>query len=308
VPEQSARAWPAIPFAEWRDTCATLHLWTQIVGKTRLALAPPENHWWHTALSVTSRGLTTSPMPSRGGTITVDFDFLDHCLLVQTSDGEARRRPLTAEPVADFYAAYTETLRELGHAVKIRPVPVELERVIPFADDREHASYEPDAAHRWWQALVRADSALKRFRGEFLGKASPVLFWWGSFDLASARFSGRRAPRYAGHVPNTPDYVMTEAYSHECSSCGFWPGNDRLPEPAFYAYAYPEPAGYAERPAGAEGAYYHPELGEFILPWESVRTAADPEAAVLAFCRATYAAAADLGGWDRAALERSSTR
>ncbi len=296
--ERSDPSWPALPLAEWRDTYATLHLWTQIVGKTRLALAPPEHHWWHATLYVTSRGLTTSPMPSHGGTITVDFDFIDHALVIRTSDGDVRRLPLVAQPVADFYAAYMDALRALGREVKLYAKPVEMERAIPFREDREHRSYDAGAAHRWWSVLLRADIALKRFRGEFLGKASPVQFWWGSFDLAAARFSGRRAPRYEGHTPNCPDYVMVEAYSHECSNCGFWPGDDRLPEPAFYAYAYPEPPGYGVRSLGVPGAYYHPELREFILPYERVRSAPDPDGVLLSFFRTTFAAAAELGRWD----------
>lgn len=299
-------SWPALPFAEWRETYATLHRWTQIVGKTRLALAPMENHWWQVTLYVTTRGLATSPMPSRGSTISVEFDFVDRVLRVQTSEGEERRNPLRAQSVADFYAEYMDTLRSLGHEVKIWPVPVELESVIPFPEDREHASYDPDAAHRCWQALVHADRCLKRFRGEFLGKSSPVHFFWGAFDLAATRFSGRPGPRYPGHVPNCADYVMIEAYSHECASSGFWPGNDALPEPAFYAYAYPEPQGYKDRAPGPSDAFYHTGLGEFILPYEAVRHAADPDGMVLAFLRSTYAAAAELGKWDRKALERPS--
>jgi hypothetical protein len=301
---RSDGVWPALPPAGWRDTYATLHLWTQIVGKTRLALAPMENHWWQAALYVTSRGLTTSPMPSRGFAISVDFDFFDHRLHIRTSDGAERALPLAPQSVADFYAAYGETLRALGHDVRIRPVPVEVERAIPFAEDREHAAYDPDAAHRWWRALVRADLVMKTFRGAFLGKSSPVHFWWGAFDLATTRFSGRPAPRYAGRVPNCPDYVMVEAYTHECSSCGFWPGGDLLPEPAFYAYAYPEPAGYRDRFPGVPAAYYHPDLSEFILPYEAVPTAAEPDKTVLTFFQSAYEAAADLGRWDRAALER----
>ena len=279
-------------------------MWTQIVGKTRLALAPMENHWWQVALYATSRGLTTSPMPSGGATISVDFDFLDHRLDIRTSDGAVGTMSLGPQSVADFYAAYMEALRGLGHAVRIWPVPVEVERAIPFAEDREHAAYDADAANRWWRALVRADLVMQRFRGAFLGKSSPVHFWWGAFDLAVTRFSGRPGPRYPGHVPNCPDYVMWEAYSHECASCGFWPGGPGLEEPAFYAYAYPEPDGYPARSPGAPAAYYHPELREFILPYEAVRSAAEPDKTVLAFFQTAYEAAADLGRWGRAALER----
>jgi hypothetical protein len=296
--------WPALPLGAWRETCATLHMWTQIVGKTRLALAPMQNHWWQVTLYVTSRGLTTSPMPSRGVAISVDFDFLGHQLHIQSSEGTGRTLPLKPQSVADFYAAYVEALRALGHAVRIWPVPVEVERAIPFAEDREHASYDPEAARRWWRVLVQADRMMKRFRGAFLGKSSPVHFWWGAFDLAVTRFSGRPAPRYPGHVPNCGDYVMVEAYSHECSSCGFWPGGAGLEEPAFYAYMYPEPDGYKDRSPGVAAAYYHPDLREFILPYEAVRTAARPDEMVLAFLRSTYEAGADLARWDRAALER----
>jgi hypothetical protein len=299
--------WPALPLAAWRDTYATLHMWTQIVGKTRLALAPMENHWWQVPLYVTSSGLTTSPMPSRGVTISVDFDFLDHRLHIGTSEGTTRTVPLVRQSVADFYAAYMEALRALGQAVRIWPVPVEVERAIPFADDREHASYDADAARRWWRILVQADRVMKRFRGAFLGKSSPVHFWWGAFDLAVTRFSGRAAPRYPGHVPNCADYVMVEAYSHECSSCGFWPGGTGLAEPAFYAYMYPEPDGYKDRSPGVAAAYYHPDLHEFVLPYEAVRTAAQPDEVVLAFLQSTYEAGADLGRWDRTALERGAS-
>jgi len=298
-------AWPALRFAEWQDTYRTLHLWTQIVGKTRLALAPMENHWWQVALYVTPRGLTTSAMPHGARTFAADFDFLDHQLYLRLSDGATRAVPLEPRSVAEFYAGYLEALRSLGLEVRLRPVPVEVERAIPFPEDREHASYDAEAATRCWRLLVQVDRVLKRFRGRFLGKASPVHFFWGSFDLATTRFSGRRAPRHPGGAPNCPDYVMTEAYSHECSSCGFWPGSDAIAEPAFYAYAYPEPAGYADRPARPDGARYSPEVREFILPYEAVRRAASPDEALLDFCQSTYEIAADLGRWDRAGLDRS---
>ena len=300
-----AGAWPALPFKQWQATCATVHMWTQIVGKTRLALAPPENHWWQVALYVTSRGLTTSPMPSGSRTVSVDFDFLDHQLHIRTSDGATFALPLAPRSVADFYAAYVAALASLGFEPSIRPVPVEVEIAIPFPEDRQHASYDADAAQRWWRLLLQADRVLKRFRGRFVGKSSPVHFFWGSFDLAATRFSGRRAPRHPGGAPNCPAYVMVEAYSHECSSCGLWPGGGALAEPAFYAYAYPEPAGYADRPVLPAGAYYDASLREFILPCEVVRRAPAPDEALLAFAQSTYEAAADLGGWDRAALERA---
>jgi hypothetical protein len=279
-------------------------MWTQIVGKTRLALAPPENHWWQVALYLTPRGLTTSPMPYGTRTFAAEFDFLDHRLHLRTSDGVTDSIPLIPRSVADFYADYLEALASLGVQVRLRPVPVEVEVAIPFPEDRQHRSYDAEAVGRWWGLLVEADRLLKRFRGRFFGKASPVHFFWGSFDLAATRFSGRRAPPHPGGAPNCPDYVMKDAYSHECSSCGFWPGGGPVAEPAFYSYAYPEPPGYADRPVRPEGASYHRDLGEFILPLEAVRTAADPDESVLDFCQSIYEAAADLGRWERAALER----
>jgi len=296
--------WPELPLAQWQDTYATLHMWTQIVGKTRLALAPMQNHWWQVALYVTPRGLTTSGMPHDGRSFSADFDFLDHTLWLRTSDGETRALPLAARPVADFYAEYMAALRALGVEVALMPSPVEVAVAIPFAQDREHASYDLHAAQRCWRILLRADQALKRFRGRFLGKSSPVHFFWGSFDLAATRFSGRRAPRHGGGAPNCPDYVMVEAYSHECSSCGFWPGGGAIAEPVFYAYAYPEPAGYADRVVRPEGAHYHREMREFVLPYDVVRRAAAPDDLLLDFLQSTYDAAADRGRWDRAALDR----
>jgi Family of unknown function (DUF5996) len=297
-------AWPALPLASWRDAYATLQLWTQIVGKTRLALAPMENHWWQVALYVTPRGLSTSAMPSGNRSLAVEFDFIDHVLSAASSDGGTAVLPLVPRSVADFYEAYLETLRSLGFAAAIRPVPVEIETAIPFAEDRTHASYDPDAAHRCWQILVQTDRVMKRFRGRFLGKQSPTHFFWGSFDLATTRFSGRTAPRHPGGAPNCPDYVMVEAYSHECASCGFWPGGGAFAEPAFYAYAYPEPVGYRARKVLPEAAGYSEAAREFILPYEAVRRAADPDAALLQFLQSTYEAAADCGRWDRAGLDR----
>ncbi len=297
-------AWPALPLAQWRDTYETLHMWTQIVGKTRLALAPMENHWWQIALYVTSRGLTTSAMPLGVRTFSVDFDFLEHELRIRASDGASRSLPLAPRSVADFYADYMEALRSLGLDVTIRPVPCEIEVATPFAGDREHASYDGEAAGRWWHVQVQADRVFKRFRGRFQGKASPSHFFWGSFDLATTRFSGRAAPLHPGGAPNCPDWVMQEAYSRECSSAGFWPGGGPLAEPAFYAYAYPEPAGFADWPVRPEGAYYHREMREFVLPYDVVRAAASPDDALLDFLQSTYEAAAELGGWDRAFIDR----
>jgi hypothetical protein len=300
-----AEIWPALPLDSWRDTYDTLHMWTQIVGKTRLALAPAQNHWWQAALYVTPRGLTTSAMPLGQRTFAVDFDFIDHQLQVRTSDGAIGSLPLVSRSVADFFAAYLDLLHSLQVSVTIYPVPVEVERAVPFGSDREHATYDPDAASRCWRILLQADRVLKRFRGEFTGKSSPVHFFWGAFDLAATRFSGRPAPLHPGGVPNCPAWVMQQAYSHECSSCGFWPGGAVIAEPAFYAYAYPAPARFGECGVQPAAAFYSHELGEFILPYEAVRGTAEPDEMLLAFFRSTYAAAADLAGWDRAALERS---
>ena len=297
-------SWPPLPLASWRDTYTTLHMWTQIVGKTRLALAPKENHWWQVALYLTERGLTTSPMPSGGRTFSVDFDFLGHLLSVRTSDGVIRTIPLEPRSVAEFYAEYLTVLRSLGIEVKIWPVPVEVEG-IRFPQDRTHASYDQDAVTRLWQVLRQSDRVLKRFRGRFLGKSSPVHFFWGSFDLAATRFSGRRAPPHPGGAPNLGDWVMQEAYSHECSSVGFWPGGGPISEPVFYAYAYPEPEGFRGCPVGPAAARYSEEMGEFVLPYEAVRTAASPDDAVLEFAQSTYAAAADRARWDRGAVDRT---
>ena len=296
--------WPELPIAQWQDTQATLHMWTQIVGKTRLALAPSENHWWQVPLYLSARGVTTSAMPCGDRTFCVELDFVDHVLVVRASDGAMRSLALVARPVADFYAEYLGALRALDLAVAIRGVPVEIVTAIPFAQDYQHRQYDAQAAHRWWQLLAHADRVLKRFRGRFLGKASPVHFFWGSFDLAATRFSGRRAPRHPGGAPNCPDYVMVEAYSHECSSCGFWPGGGDIVEPAFYAYAYPEPPGYAGHAVLPEGAHYSSALREFVLPCEVLRNSAQPDEALLGFLQSTYEAAADLGAWDRASLDR----
>ena len=298
--------WPEIPLAAWRDTYATLHMWTQIVGKTRLALAPPENHWWQVAQYVTSRGLTTSPIPYGQRTFEVEFDFMDHQLRVSTSDGAAAALPLAPGSVADFYREYTQLLHSLGLDVKIWPMPVEVENSIRFPDDRTHASYDAQWASRAWRVMVQADRVLKRFRGRFLGKVSPVHFFWGSFDLAVTRFSGRRAPLHPGGAPNLGNWVMQEAYSHECSSAGFWPGGSPIPEPVFYAYAYPEPEGFRSYPVEPAAARYDEAMREFVLPYEAVRNSATPDETLLEFLQTTYAAAADLSHWDRDALERTS--
>lgn len=300
-----ATRWPELPpLADWQDTCATVHLWTQIVGKVRLALGPRLNHWWGVALYVTPRGLTTSAMPYAAGTVRIDFDFVEHALRVETSEGAVQSFPLRPMTVADFYRQTMAALRAVGVEPDLWPVPVELEEVIPFAEDTEHASYDADAAHAFWRALVQADRVFTEFRARFVGKSSPSHFFWGAFDLAVTRFSGRTAPKHPGGYPNIADRVMHEAYSHEVSSAGFWPGSAGLGAAAFYAYAYPTPDGFRDHPVEPEAAYFFEDLSEFVLPYEAVRTADDPDASLLAFLQSTYEAAADLAGWDRAALER----
>ena len=302
--DESSDPWPALPLQDWLPTYATLHRWAQIVGKTRLGLAPFENHWWNCTLYVTTRGLTTSPMPYRGGIVEIEFDFLGDLLQARTSGGETRILRLEDKSVADFYKEYRAMLAELGVQVRITPTPNEVSDATPFPEDREHATYDADAARRCWRALVQADRLLKRFRGGFSGKCSPTHFWWGGFDVACTRFSGRPAPEYTGVVPNVPSSVMREAYSRECISAGWWPGSLALPvsEPAFYAYAYPEPAGCNVAPIKPKAAYYHNEMREWILPYAAVRGASDPDAMVLEFLDSTYATAAALGGWDVEAL------
>jgi hypothetical protein len=306
MPTQSpAISWPPLPLNEWQPTYDTLHLWTQIVGKTRLALAPMQNHWWQVVLYLTSRGLGTSPIPFGERTFEVDFDFVDHRLVVRADDGATRTMALAPRSVADFYREYLALLGELGIEVKLYPRPSEMTTVVPFPEDREHASYDPDAAQRCWRALAQADRVLKEFRGRFIGKCSPSHFWWGSFDLSCTRFSGRPAPPHPGGIPNCPDYVTLEAYSHECISAGWWPGGGPLEEAAFYAYAYPEPAGCGDAAIRPRGAYYHQVMHEWILPYDLVRQASDPDTMVLDFLQSTYEIAAELGHWDRAALERN---
>ncbi len=299
--------WPRLTLEEWAPTQTTLHRWTQIVGKTRLALAPMQNHWWQVVLYVTDRGLTTSPIPyADGRSFDISFDFTNHKLIARTNDGDLRTLPLAARSVADFYSEYMSLLRSLGIDVKIFPVPMEMPDTLRFTEDQIHSSYDPDAAHRCWQILVNVDRVLKTFRARFLGKSSPSHFWWGGFDIACTRFSGRPAPKYPGGIPNCPAYVMEEGYSHECISAGWWPGNVGGPvaEPAFYAYSYPEPPGCDSAPIRPAGAYYHPQMHEWILPYERVRTAEEPDRAVLEFLQSTYESAANLAKWDRAALER----
>jgi hypothetical protein len=298
-------AWPPLPLADWQDTYASLHMRTQIVGKTRLALAPMENHWWQVAFYVTSRGLTTSPMPYGARTLEVELDFLDHRLVARTSDGVAAEMSLVPQPVAEFYDEYLALLRSLDVEVKLWPVPQEVPDGIPFTADRVHSAYDAERAQRCWRALVQVDRVLKQFRGRFLGKCSPSHFWWGGFDIACTRFSGALAPTHPGGIPALADRVTREAYSHACISAGWWPGTPgMLEEPAFYSYSYPEPAGFAEAKVGPAGARYDTGLKEWVLPYEAVRTAPDPDGALLEFLQDAYAAAATLAGWDRAALER----
>ena len=296
--------WPELPLSEWADTCATLHLWTQVVGKIRLAHAPLINHWWQVALYVTSRGLTTSPIDCGGRSFAIDFDFIDHNLIIQTSDGAIERIPLAPRSVADFYAEVMDRLRGLGLETRIWTMPVEIPDAIPFDQDTRHASYDQDYAQRFWRILVQANRIFTLFRSRFLGKVSPVHFFWGSFDLAVTRFSGRTAPPLTSNSPNLGEWVMREAYSHEVSSCGFWPGNGGFGEAAFYCYAYPEPTGFADAPVQPDAARYDRDLGQFILPYEAVRRAASPDDNLMAFLQSSYGAAADLAHWDRTALER----
>ena len=295
--------WPELPFAAWRDSCETLQLWTQIVGKIRLAKTPWLNHSWHVALYVTPRGLTTSPVPDGARTFQIDFDFIDHVLRIATSDGALEEIALRPVSVARFYAAMMAALAELGIAVAIDETPNELPQPIKFSQDEQHAAYDPEAVGRFHQVLVNADRVFKQFRTAFLGKASPVHFFWGSFDLAVTRFSGRRAPRHPGGVPHLPDDVAAEAYSHEVSSAGFWPGGGAIDYPAFYSYAYPEPEGFRTTKVRPDAATFNKDLGEFILPYDAVRTAAAPDRALLAFLQSTYEAAANAAKWDRDALE-----
>jgi hypothetical protein len=291
---------PALPFDSWKDTAATLHMWAQVVGKVRLKLSPLVNHWWNVPFYMTARGMTTSAMPYQQRDIEVEFDFIEHKLHIETSDGRVMKLALKPQSVAEFYDKFMAALRELGVSVHIWTVPCEIPDPIPFEKDNTHAAYDPEAAHKFWRMLVWVDQIFKEFRGGFQGKASPVHFFWGSFDLAVTRFSGRVAPPRPG-----ADSVTREAYSHEVSSAGFWPGGGEIKGPAFYSYAAPEPAGFAERRVAPQAAFYHPQMKEFLLMYDDVRAAASPRAALMEFLQSTYDAAADLGKWDRKALERS---
>ncbi|HYA37670.1 MAG TPA: DUF5996 family protein [Candidatus Methylomirabilis sp.] len=299
--------WPPLPLAEWQDTYATLHRWTQIVGKVRLAQAPMLNQWWQVPLYVTTRGLTTSPIPYGDISFEIGFDFLAHELRVQTSNDAVRTLVLAPRSVADFYREFMAVLRALGLEIKIWPMPVEVPDPIPFEQDDKHHSYVPEQARRFWLVLKQADRVLQQFRCGFIGKCSPVHFFWGSFDLAVTRFSGRSAPPHPGGIPHMADWVTRLAYSHEVSSCGFWPGGGPVPEPVFYAYAYPEPDGFKNFPVRPQAAHYSNDMHEFLLPYEAVRRAGDPDAIIRDFAQSTYEAAADRGGWDRHALEYAAS-
>jgi hypothetical protein len=295
--------WPALPYAAWKETRETLHLWTQVAGKVRLSLTPWLNHSWHVALYVTARGLSTGPIAIGGRTLELEFDFIDHVLWLRTSDGHFRQLMLKPVSVAEFYADTMVALGELGLAVCINEMPNEIPGAVRFSEDRVHGSYDRDAVARFHRVLLSANAVFSHFRTGFLGKASPVHFFWGSFDLAVTRFSGRRAPPHPGGVPNLPDAVAREAYSHEVSSAGFWPGGGGFDEAAFYSYAYPAPAGFPAAKVEPDAAFFSKELGEFILPYEAVRTARQPERALMEFLQSTYAAAADMAKWERSALE-----
>jgi hypothetical protein len=303
---RASDAWPSLPLEAWEDTFATLHRWTQIVGKIRLKQTPWINHGWHVVLYVTARGLTTSPIPYGDGSFEISFDFVAHRLQVHASDGGERTIPLRAQSVAEFYRTILDTLEDMGFGVSIHGKPNELEDATPFAEDHAHNAYDPEYVARWWRILVHADRVMNRFRARFAGKCSPVHFFWGSFDLAVTRFSGRAAPAHPGGIPNLPDRVTREAYSHEVSSCGFWPGGGPHPFPLFYSYAYPAPEGFSSARVEPEGAFFSSELREWVLPYDVVRAAASPEDTLLAFLETTYAAAADLSRWDRTALERGA--
>jgi hypothetical protein len=295
-------AWPALPFDEWKATCKTLHLWTQVIGKIRLALTPWINHSWHVTLYLTARGLTTSPMPFDSGVLEIGFDFVGHELRLITSTGGLKVIPLVPKSVATFYREVMAALRELGCGIAINTTPSEVDPAIPFEENETDAAYDREYANRFWRVLLQSNRVFTEFRSEFCGKCSPIHFFWGSFDLAVTRFSGRRAPQHPGGVPHLPDAVTREAYSHEVSSLGFWPGNEMMPEPIFYSYAYPAPDGFSEAKIEPSCASYNPQLKEFVLPYEKLRQSESPDRALLDFARSTYDAASTLGRWDRAAL------
>ena len=297
--DPSGNSWPVLDYAQWRGTLQTLHLWTQIVGKVRLTLSPWLNHGWQVPLYVTARGLGTTAIHAAGGVVEIEFDFVDHRLIVRNSEGPDRGFALAPMSVAAFYRQLMSELKAAGFAVTINVMPNELPAPIRFPDDETHASYDAEAVHRFWRALMQADRVFKVFRTGFVGKSSPVHFFWGSFDLAVTRFSGRPAPLHPGGFPGLPDPVTREAYSHEVSSAGFWPGNEAYPNAAFFSYAYPTRTGFAQAAVGPGEAFFSEALGEWMLPYEAVRTAADPDAALLDFLSSSYRAASDLAGWDQ---------
>ena len=299
----SNSSWPALPFAEWKDTASTLHMWTQIVGKIRLTRTPWINHSWHVTLYLTARGLTTSPIPHPAGIFEIRFDFIDHKLRILKSDGAVQVIELRPKSVAALYREVMAALSELNIDTRINTTPNEVDPAIPFDQDGEHRSYDPEYANRFWRVLLQSARVFQEFRSRFCGKCSPVHFFWGSFDLAVTRFSGRPAPPHPGGVPHLPDAVTREAYSQEVSSLGFWPGNDAAPAPIFYSYAYPEPPGFSEAKIQPDAAVYEPKLREFIMPYDAVRTAENPDKALLEFAQSAYDAASKLAKWDRAALE-----
>jgi Family of unknown function (DUF5996) len=301
--EAQAELWPALPFDEWKETFATLHMWTQIVGKVRLELSPYVNHWWQVPFYVTARGLTTSSIPYKDSIFEINFDFIDHNLLIFTSGGATKAIPLISRSVADFYQEFMAVLRSLGINVRINTLPCEVQNPIRCDEDQAHHTYDAEYVNRFWRILVQADLALKGQRSFFIGKSSPIHFFWGSFDLALTFFSGRRAPEREG-----ADSITREAYSHEVISFGFWPGNEQFPRPAFYSYTSPAPRGLASAPLRPEGAFYSPEMGEFFLPYDDIRGLEAPRQALLDFFFSAYEAGADLAGWDRAALERRGER
>lgn len=301
-----AKPWPNLRWEDWHDTAETLQMWLQVIGKIKLALAPAINHWWHVTLFPTCRGLTTSPMPYQFRYLQIDFDFVDHQLIFQTDNGMQETIALHPMPVAVFYQSVTESLDRLGMPVAINTTPSEVPNPIPFEEDYQHQAYDAGFVNRFWQILLQSNRVFSRFRSRYLGKVSPIQFFWGGMDLAVTRFSGRQAPEHAS-VPFIPDRVVKTAYSHEVSSCGFWPGGAMLPEPIFYAYAYPTPGGFGDAPVRPAAAYFKPELGEFILPYEAVRQANDPDAFLLEFLQSSYEAAANLANWNRSELEASET-
>ncbi|MDI9919253.1 DUF5996 family protein [Rhodococcus sp. IEGM 1379] len=306
IASSTSEDWPALRVDDWADTRSTLHMWVQIIGKIRLACSPLVNHWWQVTLYVTPRGLTTSSIPYGGRVFDIEFDFCDHRLRIRDSSGASHGFSLEPQSVATFYARTMEALRALGISVDIQPTPNEVDPAVPFPDDHVHCAYDAQAVHLFWRQLVQADRVIAAFRAEFIGKVSPVHFFWGAMDLACTRFSGRTAPPHPGGAPNCGDWVMVEGYSHELSSCGFWPGGGD--EGAFYSYCYPAPDGFKDFRVEPSEAFYSDDFGQFLLPYEAVRTSSDPDATLRAFLKTTYSAAAELGRWNRAALECDPNR